>query len=60
MPSSHNDSVNFLSEARRGRPPGDNYESRGQLVSCKINIFNISKISEVRGGRSPRIKRLSE
>ncbi len=44
---------------------GDNYESRGpmlsDLVSCKINIFNISKInSEVRGGRSPRIKRLSE
>ena len=44
---------------------GDNYESRGtllsQLVSCKINIFNISKInSEVRGGRAPRIKRLSE
>src|SRR5437868_12428063 len=28
---------------------------------CKVNIFNISKInSEVRGGRSPRIKRLSE
>src|SRR5437868_13753532 len=28
---------------------------------CKVNIFNISKInSEVRGGASPRIKRLSE
>ena len=28
---------------------------------CKVNIFNISKInSEVRGGKSPRIKRLSE
>src|SRR5437868_2667530 len=28
---------------------------------CKVNIFNISKInSEVRGGRAPRIKRLSE
>ncbi len=27
----------------------------------RINIFNISKInSEVRGGKSPRIKRLSE
>ena len=44
---------------------GDNYESRGallnDLVNCKINIFNISKInSEVRGGKSPRIKRLSE
>jgi type III restriction enzyme len=32
-----------------------------QLLRCKINIFNISKInSEVRGGKSPRIKRLSE
>lgn len=44
---------------------GDNYESRGMLLNdvirCKINIFNISKInSEVRGGKSPRIKRLSE
>ena len=45
---------------------GDNYEARAgtlfdQLIRCKINIFNISKInSEVRGGRSPRIKRLSE
>lgn len=29
--------------------------------ACKINIFNISKInSEVRGGKAPRIKRLSE
>jgi type III restriction enzyme len=45
---------------------GDNYEgSAGTLfdvtLRCKVNIFNISKInSEVRGGRSPRIKRLSE
>src|SRR5262245_37502558 len=45
---------------------GDNYESRAgtlfdQLLRCKVNVFNISKInSEVRGGRSPRIKRLSE
>jgi type III restriction enzyme len=45
---------------------GDNYESMAGslfdvLLRCKINIFNISKInSEVRGGRSPRIKRLSE
>jgi type III restriction enzyme len=44
---------------------GDNYESRGgllsQLISCKINIFNIAKInSEVRGGRAPRIRKLSE
>ena len=45
---------------------GDNYESQaGGLFDrpddCKVNIFNISKInSEVRGGKSPRIKRLSE
>lgn len=45
---------------------GENYEQRvgtlfDELVRCKINIFNISKINtEVRGGRSPRIKRLSE
>lgn len=45
---------------------GDNYESiAGTLLDqpdrCKVNIFNISKInSEVRGGKSPRIKRLSE
>ncbi len=44
---------------------GDNYENRGNLlnslISCKINIFNISKInSEVRGGKEPRIKRLYE
>ncbi len=45
---------------------GDNYESKAgtlfdQVLRCKVNIFNISKInSEVRGGKSPRIKRLSE
>lgn len=45
---------------------GDNYEAMAgslfdQFLRCKINIFNISKInSEVRGGKSPRIKRLSE
>jgi type III restriction enzyme len=45
---------------------GDNYEAQSgtlfdELLRCKINIFNISKIdSEVRGGRAPRIKRLSE
>ncbi len=45
---------------------GDNYEEKAgslfdQVLRCKINIFNISKInSEVRGGKSPRIKRLSE
>ncbi len=45
---------------------GDTYEAKAgtlfdELIRCKINIFNISKInSEVRGGKSPRIKRLSE
>jgi type III restriction enzyme len=45
---------------------GDDYEEKAgnlfdQLPRCKVNIFNISKInSEVRGGKSPRIKRLSE
>jgi type III restriction enzyme len=42
---------------------GDNYDATllDQLAPCRINVFNISKInSEVRGGRSPRIKRLSE
>lgn len=48
---------------------GDNYESgRGVrsrdlfgATNAHINVFNISKINtEVRGGRSPRIKRLSE
>jgi len=55
------------------KPPllitGDNYESgrgtrHGMLFETDevhINIFNISKInSEVRGGKAPRIKRLSE
>jgi type III restriction enzyme len=45
---------------------GDNYESQARTLfdrpeDCKVNIFNISKInSEVRGGKSPLIKRLSE
>ncbi len=53
---------------------GDNYEQGGALRAdsiglqpglfggtVRINIFNISKInSEVRSGKSPRIKRLSE
>jgi len=44
---------------------GDNYAEARQSTlfkeTVKINIFNISKInSEVRGGREPRIKRLSE
>jgi type III restriction enzyme len=45
---------------------GDNYDKRDAASGIlfgevQINIFNISKInSEVRGGRAPRIKRLSE
>jgi type III restriction enzyme len=45
---------------------GETYEAKAgtlfdEVLSCKVNIFNISKInSEVRGGKSPRIKRLSE
>lgn len=43
---------------------GDNYQKSAVItdfVRCKINIFNISKInSEVRGGKEPKIKRLSE
>ena len=49
---------------------GDNYESGrgvrgtdifGQADNIHVNVFNISKInSEVRGGKAPRIKRLSE
>ena len=46
---------------------GDTYDNYRDLVAqatdspIEINIFNISKInSEVRGGKSPKIKRLSE
>ena len=45
---------------------GENYEQRGtelfdELGRVRVNIFNIGKInSEVRGGKAPRIKRLSE
>jgi type III restriction enzyme len=42
---------------------GDDYDQRAPSFfdRCRINIFNVSKItSEVRGGRVPRIKRLSE
>lgn len=45
---------------------GDTYENRAvtlfdETIRCRVNIFNIAKITaEVRGGRSPRIKRLSE
>lgn len=51
------------------RPPGiitgDNYTSYGNLPlfdeSININVFNISKINaETKGGKLPRIKRLSE
>ena len=45
---------------------GDNYEGKAgslfdQVLRCKVNIFNIAKISsEVRGGKSPKIKRMAE
>ncbi|WP_085317629.1 DEAD/DEAH box helicase [Derxia lacustris] len=43
---------------------GETYERQGTrslLGGIEINVFNISKInSEVRGGKAPRIKRLSE
>ncbi|MFO0121939.1 MAG: DEAD/DEAH box helicase, partial [Inhella sp.] len=45
---------------------GDNYEEQAPQLQdlwsgVRINIFNIAKISsEVRGGKAPRIKRLSE
>jgi type III restriction enzyme len=45
---------------------GDNYNDKSRVLfdrvsQVQVNIFNISKInSEVRGGRAPRIKRLSE
>ena len=51
------------------RPPGiitgDNYTSKGTLSlfeeTININVFNISKINaETKGGKQPRIKRLSE
>jgi len=51
------------------RPPGiitgDNYTSKGTLSlfeeTISINVFNISKINaETKGGKQPRIKRLSE
>ncbi len=45
---------------------GDNYDDQAgtlfdQQDLCKISIFNISKInSEVRGGRSPKIRKMQE
>ena len=56
-----------ISEFAINRPiiiTGDNYSQASSTLfgdTVHINIFNISKInSEVRGGREPRIKRLSE
>jgi type III restriction enzyme len=58
-----------IAEFATSRPmviTGDNYEQQnvtgaGLFGTVRINIFNISKInSEVRGGKAPRIKRLSE
>ena len=44
-----------------GRSGASNTPCSLELEGVHINIFNISKInSEVRGGKSPRIKRLSE
>ena len=46
---------------RRQLPVARRDAVRRCSIRCKVNIFNISKInSEVRGGASPRIKRLSE
>ena len=43
---------------------GDNYDHRrmaNQMFPFVVNVFNISKINaETRGGKAPRIKRLSE
>lgn len=45
---------------------GETYNDRANTLfdstlRCKINVFNISKINaEVRGGKAPRIKKLSE
>lgn len=45
---------------------GETYKDRtntlfDNLLRCKINVFNISKINaEVRGGKAPKIKQLSE
>ncbi|PJW18892.1 DEAD/DEAH box helicase [Geobacillus sp. WSUCF-018B] len=57
-----------LSEFANKQPniiTGDNYDQQALFLAdplaVNINIFNISKInSEVRGGKAPRIKRLSE
>ncbi|GAB3978275.1 DEAD/DEAH box helicase family protein [Spirosoma terrae] len=45
---------------------GETYNQRvgslfDDLLRCKINVFNISKINaEIRGGKAPKIKQLSE
>lgn len=70
-PSSSKYVLNGLQEFANNSPriiTGDNYDSginvsAGSLFGdqISINIFNIAKISsEVRGGKAPRIKRLSE
>ena len=63
--------LNGLQEFANNSPlvvTGDNYDSginvsggRLNQEEATINVFNVAKISsEVRGGRAPRIKRLSE
>lgn len=70
-PASRKYVLNGLQEFANNPPlviTGDNYDSGIDVVSGKlnqdevtINVFNVAKISsEVRGGKSPRIKRLSE
>jgi type III restriction enzyme len=70
-PASKKYVLNGLQEFANNPPlliTGDNYDSGIDVVSGRlnqdevtINVFNVAKISsEVRGGKAPRIKRLSE
>ncbi|MBU3588513.1 DEAD/DEAH box helicase [Polynucleobacter sp. 80A-SIGWE] len=70
-PASRKYVLNGLQEFANNSPlviTGDNYDSGIDVRSGRlnqdevtINVFNVSKISsEVRGGKAPRIKRLSE
>lgn len=70
-PASRKYVLNGLQEFANNPPlviTGDNYDSGIDVRSGRlnqdevtINVFNVSKISsEVRGGKAPRIKRLSE
>ncbi len=70
-PSSPKYVLNGLQEFANNSPlviTGDNYDSGIDVASGRlnqdevtINVFNVAKISsEVRGGKAPRIKRLSE